>query len=223
MKTEETTSALKILVIGANGGIGKNVVQLALEAGHHVTAVLRNPANLTLKHTNLEIVQGDILEPERLGQYFKNKDAVISALGVKGGFWSDKPTTLYSRGSANILRAMGKRDTNRVFFISASAIEISPVIPFFIRLIAKYIVQKLLRNMYDDLRRMEKLVKESNVNWTIIRPPRLTNKPVTGHYRVAINRFLKNCFSISRADLAHFMLNNVTNQATYKATIEIAY
>ncbi len=70
---------------------------------------------------------------------------------------------------------------------------------------------------------MEKLVKGSDTDWTIMRPPRLTNKPLTGHYRIAINSFLKNCLTISRADLAHFMVNNITNDATYKTTIEIAY
>jgi putative NADH-flavin reductase len=77
--------------------------------------------------------------------------------------------------------------------------------------------------MYADLKGMEQLVKESGIDWTIMRPPRLTDKPATGHYRFAINHFLKNCLNISRADVAHFMLNNITNEATYKATIEIGY
>jgi len=220
MKTDET---FNILVIGANGGTGRQTVELALKAGHHVTAVLRNPANLPLIHPNLEIVKGDIMQPETFERYLENKDAVISAIGVKGGLMGDKPTTLYSQGNANLLGAMKKRKTGRIFFISASAIEISPVLPFFIRLVAKYVVQKLLRHMYADLRTMEALVKESNADWTIIRPPQLTDKPATGHYRIAINEFLKNCLSISRADVAHFMINNITNKATYKTTIEIGY
>lgn len=77
--------------------------------------------------------------------------------------------------------------------------------------------------MYADLRAMEKLVKASGLDWTIIRPPQLVNKPVTGSYRIAINHFLKNCLKISRADLAHFMINNINNKAIYQSTIEIAY
>jgi putative NADH-flavin reductase len=77
--------------------------------------------------------------------------------------------------------------------------------------------------MYADLRVMEESVKGSNLDWTIMRPPRLTDKPMTGHYRVGINKFLKNCLSISRADLAHFMVENITNEETYKTTIEIGY
>jgi putative NADH-flavin reductase len=220
MKNEQTTPVFNLLIIGANGGTGKHAVEIALEAGHHVTALLRNPANLTLTHPNLEVVKGDVMLPETIEKYLGNKDAVISALGVKEAF---KPTTLYSQGNKNLLTAMTKVGIRRAFFISASALDISPVLPFFVRLAAKYIVQKLLRHMYADLRIMEKLVKESDIDWTIMRPPRLNNKPVTGHYRFAINSFLKNCLSISRADLAHFMINNINNEATYKSTVEIGY
>jgi putative NADH-flavin reductase len=212
-----------LLIIGANGGIGRQCIELALANGHQVTAVLRNPANLPLVHANLQIVKGDITRPKTFSKHLENKDAVISAIGASGGFGGDKLTTLYSEGAANTLQEMKKASVNRVFFISASAIEISPVIPFYVRLAAKYILQKLLRNMYNDLRKMESIVKDSDVNWTIMRPPRLTNKPGTGQYRFAINAFLKNCLSISRADVAHFMINNITNEATYKTTIEIAY
>jgi putative NADH-flavin reductase len=144
---------------------------------------------------------------------------VISALGDG----MTKPTTLYSTGNRNLLTAMKKYGVNRAFFISASAIEISPVQPFFVKLATKYIVQKIFRNGYADQRIMEEIVGESGINWTIMRPPRLSNKPATGHYRFAINQFLKNCLNISRADVAHFMINNVMNEATYKATIELAY
>jgi putative NADH-flavin reductase len=223
MKNDEIVPVFNILVIGTNGGIGKQAIDIALKAGHHVTALLRNPANLTLTHPNLEIVKGDIMQPDSFERYVANKDAIISAIGVRGGFLADKPTTLYSRGNANLLQVMKKSRTGRIFFISASAVEISPVLPFFIRLVAKYIVQKLLRHMYADLRAMEDLVKTNNADWTIIRPPRLSDRPATGHYRIAINSFLKNCLNISRADVAHFMINNITNEATYKAIIEIGY
>jgi putative NADH-flavin reductase len=217
------TSPAHLLIIGANGGIGRQCVNIALAQGHSVTAVLRNPAKFDLTHPNLQLVKGDITVPETVSEYFKNKDAVISAIGVSGGFGSDKPTTLYSQGAANILHEMGKTSVTRVFFISASAIETSPVIPFFIRLISKYVIQKLLKHMYADLRSMEEIVKESNADWTIIRPPQLTDTPLTDNYRIAINSFLKNCLKISRADVAHFMISNLDNKSTYKTTIEIAY
>lgn len=223
MKIVQSPNPGKLLIVGANGGIGKQSVLLALEAGHHVTALVRNPAKLSLQHPKLEIVKGDVLKPETFERYLEDKDAVISALGVSGGIFSDKPTTTYSQGNANLLHAMDKAGVTRAFFISASALEISPVLPFYVRFAAKYILQRLLKNMYADLRIMEQLVKASNINWTIMRPPRLTDDAATGQYRVAINHFLKNGLSISRADVAHYMINNIDNQESYNATIEMAY
>ena len=209
----------RLLIIGANGGIGRQCVETALAAGHHVTALLRNPANLPLTHPLLQIVKGDILDPTTFSGHLANINVVISAIGVKG----TKPTSLYSQGNTILLKEMNKAGIKRAFFISASAIEISPVLPFYVKLAAKYIVQKILRHMYADLRKMEAEIKESNTNWTIIRPPRLTNQPATGHYRYSINSFLPNCLKISRADVAHFIISNISNEATYKSTIEIAY
>lgn len=213
----------QLLIIGANGGIGRQCVELALNAGHRVTALVRNPANLPLIHQNLEVVQGDLMKPATLEKYLVGKDAVISAIGVKGGMFGDKPTTLYSEGNANLLQAMESMGVKRAFFISASAIEISPVIPFFIRLVAKYVIQRLLKHMYADLRQMESIIKGSDAKWTIIRPPQLTDQPVTGHYRTAINNWLKDCLKISRADVAHFIIHNINNPAIIKTTVEIAY
>lgn len=213
----------KILILGANGGIGRQCVEQALQAGHTVTALVRNPANLSLSHPKLSTVKGDILKPGTFEKYFSGQDAIISALGVSGGLLGDKPTTLYSQGAVNTLQAMQKYGIERAFFISASALDISPVLPFYVRFAAKYILQKLLKHMYADQRLMEQAVKDSSINYTIVRPPQLINKPVTGHYRVAVNHFLKNALKISRADVAHFILNHINDTATYKATIEIGY
>jgi putative NADH-flavin reductase len=217
------TAPAHIVIIGAAGGIGRQCIEAALEAGQLVTAVLRHPEKLILSHPNLQVFQGDITDPASFSTYLEGKDAVISAIGVSGGFGSDKPTTLYSQGAANILQEAERMGVKRAFFISASAIEISPVIPFFTRLIVKYVVQKLLKHMYADLRLMEGYIKASGLNWTIIRPPQLTDQPVTGNYRIAINNFLKNCLKISRGDVADFMIKNIDNEKTYRATIEIAY
>ncbi|AYL96799.1 NAD(P)-dependent oxidoreductase [Mucilaginibacter celer] len=223
MKIQPELPVYNLLIIGANGGIGRQCVAQALQAGHRVTALLRNPAKLATEHPNLKKVSGDVMKPGSFETYLENQDAVISAIGVAGGFGADKPTTLYSQGNANILKAMRQKGTQRIFVISASAIEISPALPFYIRLIEKYIIQKLLKHMYADLYRMEQTVKTSDTHWTIIRPPQLTDKAQTGNYRIAINTFLKNCLKISRADVAHFMLDNIVNEATHKATVEIGY
>jgi putative NADH-flavin reductase len=219
MNTTPITPVYNIAILGANGGIGRQAVELALAQGHRVTAILRNPANLTLIHPNLTVVKGDVMQPGTLEPHLANKDAVLSVIGKT----SLKETTLYSQGNKNLLGAMEKAGSRRVFVVSASGLEINPSHSFIVRLAAKYILQKLLKRMYADLERMEALVKQSPLNWTIMRPPRLTNAPATGHYRFSINRFLKNGLSISRADLAHFMLHNIANEQIYKTTVEVAY
>lgn len=215
---------MNILIIGAGGGIGLEAVQLALKEGHHVTAVLRNPVKLPLTHPNLSIVKGDILQPATFEKYLQDADFTISAIGVSGaGFFNDKPTTLYSEGNASLVSAMQRTGARRAFFISASAVEISPVLPAYVRFFAKYLLQRVLRHMYADLRAMEATIKASNLDWTIIRPPQLTKGPVTGHYRTSVNAFLKNALKISRSDVAHYMIHNAANETTYKGIVEIGY
>jgi putative NADH-flavin reductase len=215
---------MNILIIGAAGGIGHEAVLLALQENHKVTAVLRNPAKLPLTHPNLSIVQGDILQPATFEHHLRETDLTISAIGVSGAnFFNDKPTTLYSEGNASLVSAMQRVGAKRAFFISASAVEISPVLPAFVRFVAKNFVQRMLRHMYADLRKMETVIKASSLDWTIIRPPQLTKGPVTGQYRTAVNAFLKNALKISRADVAHYMIHNAANETTYKGIVEIGY
>jgi putative NADH-flavin reductase len=219
MKNNNTLPVKKIVVLGANGGIGKQTVELALQYGHNVTAILRNPDKLQIRHKNLLLVKGNVMNPETLEKHFEHTDAIISAIGKT----SFKATNLYSLGNKNILNSMSKVGATRIFFISASGLAVNPTHSAIVRFATKYILQKLLKHMYADLERMEKLVKESHINWTIMRPPRLIDKPITGHYRFAINNLVKNGLTISRGDLAHYMLNNIFNENIYKTTVEIAY
>lgn len=211
------------LVIGAAGGIGRQAAEVALSQGYRVIAVLRTPAKLSLVHPSLTIVQGDVLQPATYEEYLTEGTIVLSAVGIPAGFFHDEPTSLYSDGAGQILAAMHRRGARRAYFISASAVEVSPVLPAFVRWVAKNIVQKLLRHMYADLRKMEDQVKESRLDWTIVRPPRLTDKKMTGQYRFAVNSFLRNCLSISRADVGHFMVHHAKDRGVFQGVVEIGY
>src|SRR6185295_9713474 len=210
---------MRLLIVGANGGIGRQAVEQALTAGHHVTAVLRTPSKLELRHPALDIVRGDVLLPGSFEKYLMGTDAVISAIGGK----MTVPTTLYSKGNQHLIHAMNLAGVRRVFFISSSAIEISPSLPFYVRLAEKYVLQKILKHGYADQRVMESIVKSSDLDWTIMRPPQLTNKPATGVYRYAANRFLKNALKISRADAAHFILHHLQDKEIYRSVVEMGY
>jgi len=219
MGQNKKISTLNIVVLGANGGIGNHVVLQALNAGHKVTAILRTPSNFEISHTNLQIVKGDVMQPNILERHLENKDAVISAIGKN----SLKKTTLYSQGNSNLIEAMKRAGTDRAFFISASGLEVNPTHSLFIKFATKFILQSVLRNMYADLWAMEKIIKGSNINWTIMRPPKLLDSPVTGNYRTTADGFLNNGLKISRADVAHFIVHNLTNETIVRKTVEVAY
>lgn len=219
MESSQNRTSYRIAVIGANGGIGKCTVLSALKAGHSVTAILRTPAKLQIEHPNLEIVQGNILNPRGLDIYLANKDVVISTIGKN----SLKKTTLYSEGSKNLIDILQRTGTARLFFISASGLEVNPTHSLIVRFATKFILQKLLANMYADLWKMEKTIKESGLAYTIIRPPKLTNEPEIGKYRIAIDDFINGGLKISRADVAHFMIHNFDNKDIIRKTVEIAY
>jgi len=215
----------KIIVFGASGATGSAVVKQALEAGHKVTAVVRNPdgfasAGLTSTyHPNLIISQGDVMQPASFAGAMSGQDVVISALGSR----SAKATTLYSTGIKNIIASMQENKVKRIICFSASALYTNPKMGLLVRLITTLILQRILKGPYADLRLMETTVQQSQLDYTIIRPPRLTNKPMKGKYRDAVNEHLGKAFVIARADLAHYMLNHMEDSLTFRSIVEIAY
>lgn len=209
---------MKLLVFGANGGIGRQVVEQALAAGHSVRAVVRNPANLSLNHENLEIVRGDILNLSSIAPYFAGQDAVISAIGAN----SLKPTTLYSAGMANVIQGMKAAGIKRVTGISAAPLEVGKEIPFFEKVLMRLVLRPLLRNPYADNRRMEAELEASQLDWTVIRAPRLTNGAHTGRYKIGVNKHLS-ALGLSRADVADYIVKYLGDKAAYRARVELAY
>ncbi|WP_257668073.1 NAD(P)-dependent oxidoreductase [Parapedobacter tibetensis] len=209
----------KIIVFGVTGGTGRLVVKQALEAGHQVTGVVRNPDAFTLKHQQLTIIQGDVLQPNSFENAIREQDVVISCLGTQ----QREPTTIYSEGVGNIIKAMQKEDINRMICISAGAVTVPPKSSFIMKFVVKNILQRIFKYAYADMLKMEKLLTETNLNWTVIRSPWLRNTRLTGKYRTTINEPLRNPSKISRADLADYIVNHLTDEKTFKAKIEISY
>ena len=206
---------MNVIVFGANGGIGRNVVEQALAAGHRVTAVARRPETVKLQHPQLVVKRGDVLDAPGLLPLLVGQQAVVSAVGAP----SRAPTVVYSDGVGNILRAMEPAGVRRLLCISATGLEPGPLVQ---RVVAKVVLWPLLRNMYSDLVCMEDRVRHSDVDWTIVRPPRLTDGPHTGHYVDSHNAHLPAAWTISRADLADYLVHHLNDPATYRTWVEVA-
>src|SRR5713226_5543386 len=196
---------MELLVIGAAGRTGRRVVDQALAAGHAVTAYVRHTEALT-RDDRLTVQQGDVLDSGAVSAAMAGKDAVISVLGVKGR----GPTTVFSAGMANVIAAMNANGARRLVAVSSGGLDSGADVPLPQRLVATYIVARLLRNIYADLARMEAELEASGTDWTVIRATLLTEKPATGAYRVAVGGSLSRPERISRADLAAYIVSCVT-------------
>jgi len=205
---------MKLIVFGSTGGIGRQVVAQALDAGHQVTAVARHPEMLTIQHERLRVVRSDALELASFQQTLTGQDVVVSALGIL----TKEPTVFYSSSMNNIMEAMHVAGVRRLLCVSAGATDPGG----WQRWIVKPILWRMHGEMYIDLLRMEDAVKASDLDWTILRPPRLTDDPRSGRYHVGINRHLMLGVSISRGNVADFILTHLMDPVTYRATVELA-
>jgi len=207
---------MNIVLFGATGGTGRQVVAQALDAGYFVTAVARNPAALGILHLHLTVMGGDVLSGETLRPAIAGKDVVVSAIGTT----NRTPTKIYSVGLKNILTAMGAAGVQRLLCVSASGLDPGPV---YQKMFARLILWHVYKGGYTDLLQMEKIVQASDVDWTIIRPPRLIDGKRTGKYQIAVNHPLSHGSLIARADLADYIVRHLTDPTTRRAMVEIAY
>ncbi|WP_167856383.1 NAD(P)-dependent oxidoreductase [Hymenobacter metallicola] len=210
---------MKVLIFGASGATGRQLVQQALDQQYSVTAFVRNPDKLKLKHTNLRVVQGDVLEPETVEKAVPGHDAVLLALGVRKNQSGD--TTL-SDGTQHILECMQRYGVRRLICESSLGVGSSKNEASFV--FSKIIAPLFLKHIMADKERQEALIQHSNLDWTIVRPAGLTNSKASGGYKVALsfaNAKIKG--RISRADVAQFMLQQLTTDAFVGRAVGISY
>jgi putative NADH-flavin reductase len=210
---------MKIIIFGATGGTGKLVTKQALQAGHHITVIVRNTDAVENEHPNLEIVKGDVFKIETFEKTIKGKDIIISCLGIQ----KREPTTVYSDGVSNIIKAMQMHNVQRIICLSAGAVIVPPKGSVMSKFFIKNILQKIFKYLYADMLVMEKILKATSLQYTIVRPPWLRDTKHTGVYRIAINEHLENPTKISRADLADYIVTHVNDTETYQSTIELSY
>ncbi|WAS99578.1 NAD(P)-dependent oxidoreductase [Nannocystis punicea] len=211
---------MRLVVFGATGGTGERLVEQALQSGHTVTAVARRPEAIALQHPRLSVRRGDVLAAGDVEAAIAGHDAVLSALGAGS---SRAPTTICRDGVGHMLAAMERCGVRRISCVSALGLGDGALQPWPMRLFMRHVLQPLLRHPFDDLRAMEARLRESPLEWTIVRPPRLTNGERVGRYRYAIDTPLARALTISRADLADYMLAHLDDRATVRTLVEVAY
>jgi putative NADH-flavin reductase len=175
---------MKLTVFGASGGAGSQVVSQALDAGHDVTAVVRDRARLPVSHQNLTVVTADVLRPAEIADAVAGRDAVVSALGHSRRRPEPKAAanaTLCADSARSIAEAMRDAGSRRLVIVSTSGLD-----------------------------------------WTVLRAPRLTDKPLTGRYRTRADVNVRRGLQVSRADVAHLALAVADDPDTYRTAIFLA-
>ena len=209
---------MKIAIIGASRGIGFQLLKLAVEVGHEVTALLRNPDKLQIADDNLHVIKGDILDPSSVGAVTAGQDGICVCIGIPP---SIKPVEVFSKGIENVLASIKDNPEQRLIVITGIGAGDSKGHGGF--LYDRVFNPLLLKEIYRDKDREEALIKESHANWLIVRPGFLTNGPRTGKYRVIDNLTSVTAGKISRADVADFMLKQLMEPTHFGKTPLLTY
>jgi putative NADH-flavin reductase len=199
---------MKVIIFGATGFSGQAILAEAIKQGHEVTVLVRDSSKVKINHNNLRIVEGNVLDSQKVAFVIQNQEAVIQCLGV-GGKGDGKPTTFISDAMKIIVDEMQKQNIKRLIALSnvgaGNSIAFQPW--FFTKIILTYFM-KWLKVIIDDKNRMEPIIMNSNLNWTIVRCPNIVDKPAKGKYKATLDgKGLK--LSITLDDLSKFMVGQL--------------
>jgi putative NADH-flavin reductase len=200
---------MKLFVIGATGRTGREIVEQALARGHHATAFVRSPESITSKNERLTVLKGNAMNENELLNAMQNHDAVLSTLGPREVF---KPSSMLHDSALATTRAMNRSGMKRLVVLSAAAHF--PGIP-------NRIASFIMRNHMRDSLAMEEIVQASGLNWTIARPPRLTQEEYTT-YRSREGAAPKMGFTLARKAVAAFMLDAIEQEKHFHKIVGIA-
>ena len=221
---------MKLTIFAATGGIGRQLLEQAVAEGHDVTAVVRNPNKLSSRPARILTADLTNPDPAAIESAVAGADAVLSGLGPR----SNAEAGIATQGTRAIVAAMQATDVRRIVVVSAAPIGTvaSPGRPkppkhdpgdgFLMRNLLSPLGKAALRKVFADLARMEDILRDSGLDWTVVRPPRLTDKPLTRTYRTAYGQNLRRGLLVSRADVANLMLRVLQQPETIQQTIGIA-
>ena len=220
---------MKLTIVAATGGVGRQLLEQAADAGHDVTAVVRNPGKLS-RPVRAVTVDMTAPDPAALESAVAGADAVLSGLGPR----SNADAGVAARGTRAIVAAMQAAGVRRIVAVSAAPAGAVPTPGrpspprhdpgdgFFMRHLLSHVARATLGKVFADLAQMEDILAGSGLDWTVVRPPRLTGRPLTGAYRTAYGQNLRGGLSVARADVAHYMLTVLGQPDTIKQAIGIA-
>jgi putative NADH-flavin reductase len=202
---------MKIAIFGASGYSGKEILKCALAQGHQVTALTRSKVSITTQHTNLQVVEGNVLDEKVVNRVVKNQDAVIQCLGI-GGKGYGKPNAIVSDATKIIVQEMENENVQRLIAMSNVGAGNSMASQgwVFKKVILPYFM-KWLQVIIEDKNVMEPIIINSNIDWTIVRCPNIVDKPTKDHITTSLDgKGLK--LSITKADMASFIVDQLTSR-----------
>jgi putative NADH-flavin reductase len=208
---------MKLIVLGATGGVGREIVKQALERGHSVTAFVRDPDRLKESGDRITVIRGDLLSCPELQDVIEGHDAVLSGFGARAPVARADADLLF-RFAVALTGAMRHTTTRRVVVVSTAFLFKDSIMP------PAYPVGRLFfPNTVADAAKMEDTIRKSGLDWTIVRPPRLTDRPGTRRYRVREGHLPVFGFTLSRADTADFMIRSVEDRAYIGKVAGVSY
>ncbi len=207
---------MRLAILGGTGGIGSYLVNWAVDAGHPVHVLARNPTAVP-RRQRVTVTEGDATDPVAVAEAVAGADAVLSALGPRGA----KSPDLLATAAAHTVAAMAKTGARRLIAVSAAGA--------FIRedaeaaALVKLILPRIFARSFADVRAMEQVVRAADLDWTLVRPTRLVNDPGTGNYRVRPDYPPPGLTKIARADVARFIVSALTESAYIRESPSICW
>jgi putative NADH-flavin reductase len=209
---------MKLAVFGASGRTGRPLVQQALAEGHEVKALVRDPPKMPVSHERLTVIGGDVLDAAKVEETVADTDAVLSALGHT----ETSPEDVQTRGTRNIVAAMENHGVRRLVSLTGAGVGGPKDEPKFVDKAITFLLERLQPAVLGDAIGHAQVIKGSDLEWVIVRGPRLTEGPRKGEYRVgSIGR--NSGTQISRADLADFMLKQTTDDTHLRQMPVVSY
>ncbi|MGI5347449.1 NAD(P)-dependent oxidoreductase [Streptomyces sp. CA-250714] len=216
---------MKLAVFGANSSTGRHLTEQALAAGHTVTAAVRRPEAFPLTDPQLRVCAADVTDQAAVEQAVAGNEAVISILGVPYG---RQPVTVLSRGITHITDAMALHGVKRLVTVTSRLLAVhaprsAGEKPLYERFMYRRVLYPFLttlgRTLYDDMLRMEQIVRATELDWTIVRPSALYNTDVLSNYHFGPPE--SPGLYTSRIDLANSLLREVTDNSYVRSVISV--